>query len=580
MRRVIVLTYCLLLSCWGYSQNLEKLGKEDAITVHGGLNFNTVNYWSEGMLARRDPFSWFASGNLNISILDVSLPFTYSVSNQGSKFTQPYNMVALHPTYKWFKSHIGITSMNFSQYTLAGHLFAGGGIELTPGKWQVKMMGGRLNKAIAYDPLTDNLNEITYQRYGYGLQTQYESEGYKIGVIFFKGKDQASSLDFVPLNSQVTPEDNAVISVLGGLPIGKKKKFRLDAEYAVSGLTQNQRDGDAVNNSQVFSFMNPLVGANGTTSYFSAYKTALSYTLKSVQFAFNFEHVDPGYKTLGAYFFNNDLENYTLSQNYKLFKGKLNLMANTGFQRNNLSQDNAATTRRWIGSINASAMPLKGLLTNVTYSNFNSFTKNRPASDPFYFQGADTLSYFQISQNGSAMVAYSFGKDKQKQTVQILANYQESQALSGQITAVGAFGVSDELPTGDPTRVFNTNAAYSLQLAGIDATAGVAANYTRTALANHLNEYLGPSLQMKKSLFEKKVGFAVGSTYNRQLINGIQSSNVFNHRLSFNYSPKFKNEKAGKINFSLNANYLQKLSVGTDPTISEVNVFMNIAYQI
>ena len=70
------------------AQNLDKIGTKDFLTIHGGINFNTVNYFVSGMESRRDTFTWFANGNLNISLLDVAIPLSYSYSNLGGKFTQ------------------------------------------------------------------------------------------------------------------------------------------------------------------------------------------------------------------------------------------------------------------------------------------------------------------------------------------------------------------------------------------------------------------------------------------------------------------------------------------------------------
>ena len=115
-----------------HSQNLEKLGKKDMVGVSGGLNFNSIFLNSNNPYSTRDPFSWYLNGNLNISVLDWSIPFTYSYSNQHGTYTQPFNQYGITPTYKWIKTHAGWCNMNFSQYTFSGHPFLGGGVELTP----------------------------------------------------------------------------------------------------------------------------------------------------------------------------------------------------------------------------------------------------------------------------------------------------------------------------------------------------------------------------------------------------------------------------------------------------------------
>ncbi|MBL7898421.1 MAG: hypothetical protein JNJ99_07790, partial [Crocinitomicaceae bacterium] len=78
---------------------------------------------------------------------------------------------------------------------------------------------------------------------------------------------------------------------------------------------------------------------------------------------------------------------------------------------------------------------------------------------------------------------------------------------------------------------------------------------------------------------EKKSSLALGSTYNRQYSFDDLTGNVFNHRISFTYSPKFEKEHAGKINLSMNANWMQKLSLDTfTPNIQEVTVFVNLNF--
>jgi hypothetical protein len=158
----------LFLSAVSFSQNLEKVGKKDMVKVNGGLNYSSVFYNADGIPSRRQPFTWFLNGNLNVTILDVSLPFTFNYSNNQVAYTQPFNIQSFNPTYKWIKGYAGITSMQFSQYTLAGHIFAGGGIELTPKNFKFAAMYGRLKKAVEFDAETNSDVNMSYKRMGYG----------------------------------------------------------------------------------------------------------------------------------------------------------------------------------------------------------------------------------------------------------------------------------------------------------------------------------------------------------------------------------------------------------------------------
>ena len=123
--KLLIVISSLVVSMLSVAQNLDKIGEENPVTVTGGMSSNFVVNNSIGQPQYRDPFNWVLSGNVTINIIDVALPFTFSFSNAGNSFSQPFNMTALHPTYKNWKTHLGITSMNFSQYTYSGLNFAG-----------------------------------------------------------------------------------------------------------------------------------------------------------------------------------------------------------------------------------------------------------------------------------------------------------------------------------------------------------------------------------------------------------------------------------------------------------------------
>ncbi|MEO9533067.1 MAG: hypothetical protein ABJG68_09030 [Crocinitomicaceae bacterium] len=557
---------------------MDKIGQKDAVKVSGGINFNTITYAQSGLFApSREPFTWFASGNINVSILDVALPFTYTYSNQGGKFTQPFNRTAIHPQYKWFKSHIGVVSMSFSPYTMSGQLFLGGGVELTPGKWNIQLMGGRLRKAVDYDPIENNLNSISYKRWGYGLKVGYENKGFGGEVILFKGNDDPSSLNVIPFSSTIKPQDNLVISFKGKAQL--TKKVNATAEYAISGLTQNSTEINDLNPAMQHIF-HKILNGNATTDFFNAFNTSINYASDKMNLAFKFEHIDPGYKTLGGYYFNQDLQNFTLAPSFTLFKKKVNIALNTGFQRNNLSTLESSTTNRWIGSANVTFVPGKKLVLTTTYSNFSTFTRNRPTIDPFYYQPADTLNFYQLSQNASAMVSYTLGDGDIKNVLQLVYNYQESTNLSGNISQGGVFGLGMQTSAiGVPTHVHMANLAYSAQFSKISANFTIAANVNQTYILDQNSTFIGPTVNFQKSLFEKKANLGLGTTYNRQYSNADLTSNILNHRVSFGISPKFKNEKIGQVSISANANLMQRFAIATNQVnVHEMNVYVNLSY--
>jgi len=261
-----------------------------------------------------------------------------------------------------------------------------------------------------------------------------------------------------------------------------------------------------------------------------------------------------------------------------LLKSKVNLGFNAGFQRNNLGGDKSATTRRWIGSINASINPKAGLSFNGSYSNFSTFTRNRPTTDPFYYNGADTMNFYQVSQNASAGMVYAFG-DKESnlgQSVMAMYNFQESTNLNGALEDAGAFGLGVE-ETGTPIYVHGANAAYNMQFKASKTNLSFAANVNQTEILGSKSVFMGPTVNLRKPLFENNVQFGVGSTYNRNTKDAVLANHLLNHRMSLSFSPKIKGEKL-KTNVSLNGNWMQKLPVlSTETARSEVNIFLNLS---
>jgi hypothetical protein len=155
------------------SQDLEKIGKKDMLKVNGGLNASSVFYNANGIQNRRQPFTYFLNGNITANFIGISLPFTFNYSNNQINYSQPYNIQSFNPTYKWIKGYAGITSMNFSPYTQSGHVFAGGGIELTPKNFKFAALYGRFRKATPYDLENNSDANMLFKRLGWGGYAGY-----------------------------------------------------------------------------------------------------------------------------------------------------------------------------------------------------------------------------------------------------------------------------------------------------------------------------------------------------------------------------------------------------------------------
>ncbi|MES2555565.1 MAG: hypothetical protein V4604_05400 [Bacteroidota bacterium] len=543
------------------------------VRVNGGMGYNMVGNFVDDQPQYRDPLSWVFSGNLNVNILGVSLPFTFSFSNAGKSYTQSFNMTALHPSYKWVKTHIGITSMNFSPYTYSGLNFAGAGVELSPKKWKIQAFGGRLKKAVEYDPQVNNVSTVSYRRMGYGLTVGYETQKAGAKLILLKALDDQRTLTALSPNTELTPMDNIVASLSGKVTV--LKTLQLQAEFASSLLTRNVLLVDSASTGKQ-PFYYGLIQGNSSTIAKNAYNASINYRYKIVGIALKYEHIDPGYLTLGGLFFNNDLENITIAPTLALFKNKLTIAINTGFQRNNLSNQNATSQKRWVGNVSLSAQPIKGMSISGNYSNFSSFSRRNPSADPFYNVLTDTMNYYQTSESYNGNVNYTFGK-KIKQAVSTTFSYSNSQNITGRLQDAAAFGFNVS-GNSTPVDVYTAMASHSLKL-NSEITLGYVFNYNQANMIGQTTIYYGPGLTASKPLFHKKLNVQSGATYNRQLTNDELTNHVMNLRLGTTMTPELWDKKFGKVNLGLNANYTQKFAVLEGaPSPKNLTIIANVNY--
>lgn len=559
---IIVFTLCNPFIL--FAQDLEKIGKKDLLKVNGGLNYSSVFYDANGIQGRRQPFTYFINGNITGNIAGITLPYTFNYSNNQLSYTQPYNINSFNPSYKWAKANIGTTSMNLSQYTMAGHIFNGAGIELSPKNIRFAALYGRFKKAVEYDHENNSDANMSFKRIGYGASLGYETGGHSIKAIYFTAKDDIHSLTYIPINTAVTPMENTVVSLTGKTIL--HKNFTLEGEYALSALTRNITSPSDLNvypNNKLPLFFQP----NATSQFFSAYKGSIGYRIKMAGIQLNYERVEPDYVTLGAYYFNNDLENITIAPSLTLLEGKMNLSINSGVQRNNLKNDKLNTTKRWVGAANLSYAPNAKWNFSAGYSNFTSFTKQKPQEDPYYRNTLDTLNFYQIAQNANVNILYNFGNNKIKQNIIVSGNYMVSAQTQGSFASVGILG--PEMNKGVPSQVINMNAAHNTQFTESKTSIGILFNMNQVKMETTELIYMGPGINISQSFYKSLMKLSGGSNFNSTLNNGIKSNSILNHRITFAYSPKFANEKTGKLSFNISAIYLQKLSTSVNKGFTE-----------
>jgi hypothetical protein len=568
---LLIYTFILvMLTLVASSQDLAQLGVNKGLKLGGSVNISAIGYQAFGIPQRRDPFNWFLTGSLNVTLFGYSAPFSFSYSNANSSYSQPFNQFSFAPQYKWVKTYIGYNAMTFSRYTLAGHVFFGGGVELTPGKWRVAAMYGRLKQAVPFDP-NDSLqnNQASFRRMGYGLKVGYEDSGNAISATIFAAQDDVASIPFILPNTSLTPMQNVAVSIAGRKRF--LKHFFADAEYAISALNKDTKangEQDTVVLIQSSNFIQGLLPQNATSRYYDAVNASIGYQANWYTIQLKYERVAPEYQTLGAYFFNNDLQNITIAPTVKMLKGKLTVAANIGLQNNNLDNARASTTSRNVGAVNANYVPSEKWNFSSNYSNFSSFTNVRKYNDPFFQNKLDTLNFYQISQTLNANVIRNLGGKENPQSIMLNGSFQTS---SDQASYKGGGQKSDFL---------SANASYSYAIAPSNFTMALSANVYRTQSPGLETTFWGPTLSLAKAFWEKTCRLSMATTYNQTETSGAtQTSPIINNRLNLNYAPKAKKGNSGRQTFSLGLNTLRKLeTIGTQPAFTEITGTVNYSH--
>ena len=555
-----LLTYLLwVFSFCAFSQSvdLESFGKSPPLKITGGLSANTVFYKSN-VQNSREPFTYFLQGNLNVSLYEFTVPLSYSYSNQGDQlgYQLPFNLnrLSLHPKYKWVTGHIGDVNMTFSPYTLNGHQFTGAGVDMTPNQgFTLSAMYGRLLKAT--EPNDENQQTIpSYKRIGFGFKTLFERELFSIGLSTFYAVDQENSITINADEEGVLPKENMALGFEGAVSL--TNDLKLNAEYATTAITQDTRAEKTAEGSS--GLLAGIFNNRASTEYYKAYKLGLQYRFYEASLGVGYERIDPGYETLGAYFFNNDFENLTLNVNRPFFENKLNLAFNLGYQKDDLKDQKTNSTNRFVGTVNATLNASERLNISGSYSNFSTFTNVRINQfdaindDNLLDNAIDSLNYRQVSKNANLDVSYIISNKKTlEQSVSLNYNVSDIANEQGGVVRVG-----------DASTFHNISTTYIIGVPNRNLNVTPAVNATYNTIGRENAMTWGPTLTINKSYFENTLKAVFSSSYNTTT-NSTGKINIANIRLGISYVLWEKH------NFSLNTIQLFKNS----STISKLNEF-------
>ena len=494
-----------------YAQNIEEVlafRKKTPLKISGSISARATLFSSQPSEARQS-FTYQLTGAVNLSLYELlNIPLSFNLNNYGANFSYPSlpNRLSLHPSYKWAKAHIGDVSMSFGPYTLNGHQFTGLGVELSPGKWQVSAMAGRLLKRVDADPNIPSL-QVGYERWGYGLKTRYEGSTFALGGTVFAARDRDGHISFDIDALGIYPKGNIALGLEGSLSLIKDLKLSL--EYGLSRMQQDLRSTEV--------------------SYYHALKADVSYSFVGNTLGVGYERIDPGYATLGAYYFNNDYENLTLNYSRSFFDSKLSLALSGGLQRDDLMGQKQEHNKRFVGSAQVGFTPSEALSASVSLSSFQSYRNLKSSFDYINartpYDNLDTLQFTQLSHSLDADISWRLKQSEaQTQTLSATLSYQEAADRQGRY-----------IQPGQLTRFMNLGTSYSLDLSALDLTLTGGFNVSNNYADRKAVLTLGPSLSLAKRFLKKQLSTGLSLSYNETQEVGHRLAQVYNLRATAGY---------------------------------------------
>lgn len=474
------------------AQDFTNIKDAKPFSYSGSIEARGMFYGASGIANRRAPFTYLLSGSPTINIYNIQIPLSFSISESDKSFSQPFNQYGASPTYKWITLHAGYRNVSFSPYTLGGHTMLGAGFELNPGKLRVGFMYGRLNRATTIDTTSQALVPFSFSRKGYAAKLGYGSANnfFEFSYLSAKDDDNSKPSNLPTAFDLVSPAKNNVLGY--SFKFTFFKKLFIESNGAISLYTNDINSPisiDSIKNDFVQKAKG-LFNLNATSEYYTAFSGGIGYREKNYGVKINYKRIEPDFKTMGAYFFNSDLENWTINPNASLFKGKVRINGSIGFQHDNLKNQKRAENKRIIASANAGVEFTKALGLDLIYTNFSD--NQTPQTALF----ADLLRIVQTTQTIGITPRYFLVKPEATHVIMVSANFSSLKDFNNFFGAQAA------------SRDINTNqyfANYNITFPKKGMSLFANLNNTKLDGQNLESSFTGATLGGNKSFFKQKM---------------------------------------------------------------------------
>lgn len=525
-----VFIYCSLLVAYSANYTAKAQEPNDSrppwLQLNNQIALSTEWYDVNGIDNRQLPFTYIVQGAPTVQIGETPVPFSFVFSSFSNSVQTPFNQMGASPKYKWIQLHAGYRNIVFSPFTLGGQRMLGGGVELTPGKWQIGFFYGMIRNAIK----PDSTNQVStppgsflfgpgYRRSGWGAKVGFgKMEKSNVTLSLFRARDNAQSLDTVYHRLVEPPQANFVIGLSWKIQITKRISWMNDVAASAYTRNTNAEDvdlGEYTGNSTIAAIFTPKL----SSQYLTAAQSALNYNSKKLRVSLKYRRIAPDFKSMGTYFLNSDLQELTLNPAWRINQ-KIYINGSIGIQEDNLTKFKQRTTRRLIYRIAADYNPAKWFGVGVQHSNFG-ITQNALAPNI-----ADTTLIRQVNTLYAIQPRFTFSKSKVVHVVQLNASHQElSNAFSG------AFA-----PPNVNTNQFTAVYSYNIIKQGISVTPS--ASYIEVNSSLFQNQSIGGSLGISLPIKKIRLTWMNQASYFANTVNGDEGGKTLSAGTNLQYSLK------------------------------------------
>lgn len=551
-----VLALALVFLCVFVSQGQDTLAKGTPFfRLEGNLFLQTGFYQVQGIRAREPNFPYLLQCNASAYLGQVELPFTVIYSNFQRDFRQPFNQFGISPRYKSLTVHLGFRNPVLSQFTYAGHTALGAGLEWNPGKFRFAIFSGRTQKAVTQDTgkvIPVVLNDISYPAYRRWVNTVKIGVGTAnnfIDLIVVQGKDDSTSLQLKTEEFDLQPAENTVGALHSKITVFDRR-LQWENEVALSVYT---RDSRIANEFEELERYQKYMALNASTIYNRAAESKLDWNDKTYGLGLKYRLVDPDYKSMGAYFFQSDMEQFLGHFRLAVLNQQLQVTGSGGLQTDNTNNKKAATTRRSIYSGTVSYNPSFKFGMDFQFSNFGTSQRDGRVTL------SDTLRINQINRFVAGTLRFS------KMDTAIL---QQWMLMGGYQTLIDNNRFSATFNTLD---MYYANLIYTRDFIASDRSLNTALNYSlsKTVAGDILLAGLSAGMTQRypKSGWTLDGNLALNATAFNAIYNGL----LANVQLSTQYRPSRKHTFGASLQYNKNISRNEDAGASFDEFIFRIN---------